>query len=68
MREGLFPELGRGVVDFSAVVEALKGSGYRGWVVVEQDVLLEAGPGARLPRNPKESARRNRDHLRRLGL
>ncbi len=68
VREGLFPELGRGVVDFPAVVEALKGSGYRGWVVVEQDVLLEAGSGARLPRNPKESARRNRDHLRRLGL
>lgn len=58
---GVFCELGRGCVDFPAVLAALRGVGYDGWVVVEQDVL--PGMGA-----PRESARRNRDYLRSIGL
>ena len=37
LRAYLFPELGRGMVDFPGVLEALRGAGYDGWVVVEQD-------------------------------
>jgi inosose dehydratase len=61
VRARVFSELGTGGVDFPAVVAALKRHGYRGWVVVEQDVF--PGDGV-----PAESARRNREYLRRLGI
>ncbi len=61
VRQGVFCELGRGNVDFAAVTGWLRSRGYRGWIVVEQDVL--PGMGA-----PRESARRNREYLRSLGL
>lgn len=57
LRHGVFCELGKGGVDFAAVLGWLKRSGYEGYVLVEQDVL--PGMGA-----PKESARRNREYLR----
>lgn len=59
--QGVFCELGRGDVDFPAVVRTLGKLGYHGWVVVEQDVLPGMG-------SPKDSAQRNRDYLRSLGL
>jgi inosose dehydratase len=58
---GVFCELGQGDVDFPAVIRKLNEIGYAGWIVVEQDVL--PGMGA-----PKESAQRNRDYLRSIGL
>jgi inosose dehydratase len=58
---GVFCELGRGSVDFSATLGLLRESGYDGWLVVEQDVLPSMG-------TPEESARRNREYLRSLGL
>jgi len=64
VRRGLFCELGRGGVDFPAVIRELDRRGYEGWVVVEQDLL--PGPGA--IEAPKERARRNRDYLRKLGI
>lgn len=59
--EGVFCELGEGSVDFAAVLEKLREQGYDGWLTVEQDVLPGMG-------SPKESARRNREYLRSLGL
>jgi inosose dehydratase len=56
LRNGVFCELGKGGVDFKAVLRWLADAGYEGYVLVEQDVL--PGMGA-----PKESARRNRDYL-----
>jgi inosose dehydratase len=61
VRGGLYSELGRGGIDFAAVVEVLRVNGYADWVTVEQDVLPGMG-------TPKESARRNREFLRELGL
>ena len=58
---GLFCELGRGSVDFPGVIAAMNGLNYDGWAVVEQDSI--AGMGT-----PLESARRNREYLRGLGL
>jgi inosose dehydratase len=58
---GVFCELGRGDVDFPGVLKALQDTGYTGWIVVEQDVL----PGMGMP---KESAQRNRDYLKGIGL
>lgn len=57
---GVFCELGRGVVDFPGVLDALGRSGYTGWMVVEQDVLPGTG-------TPRDSARRNREYLRSIG-
>jgi inosose dehydratase len=61
VREGIFCELGRGDVDFPAVISELREAGYNGWLVVEQDVLPSMG-------SPAESAARNREYLRLLGL
>ena len=61
VRNGIFCELGKGNVDFAAVIQELEKAGYDGWGVVEQDVLPGMG-------SPKESAARNRAYLRKLGL
>jgi len=61
VRNGIFCELGKGAVDFPALKAILEASGYDGWIVVEQDVLPGMG-------SPKESAQRNRDYLRKIGL
>ncbi len=61
LREGVFAELGEGNVDFAGVLTSLGDQGYDGWIVVEQDVVPGMG-------SPKESANRNRAHLRQLGL
>ncbi len=58
---GIFPELGKGDVDFPAVLKELDKIDYHGWIVVEQDVLPGLG-------TPLESAQRNRDYLRSIGL
>jgi inosose dehydratase len=58
---GVFCELGQGCVDFAGVTAWLRARDYDGWLVVEQDVL----PGMGVP---KESARRNREYLKELGL
>lgn len=57
LKHGVFCELGKGGVDFAAVLRWLKANNYSGYTLVEQDVL--PGMGA-----PKESARRNREYLR----
>jgi len=61
VRRGIFCELGRGMVPFAGVLDALRAGGYTGWIVVEQDVLPGLG-------TPSASAVRNREYLRRLGL
>lgn len=58
---GVFCELGKGDVNFPAVLEKLTEIGYEGWIVVEQDVLPGMG-------SPKESARRNRQYLESIGV
>ncbi len=57
LRHGVFCELGKGCVDFPAVLGWLAAHDYDRYVLVEQDVL--PGMGA-----PAESARRNREYLR----
>jgi inosose dehydratase len=57
LRHGVFCELGKGGVDFPAVLRWLKQNLYMGYLLVEQDVLPGMG-------SPKESARRNRAYLR----
>ena len=61
IEHGLFCELGKGYVNFPEVLAWLRARSYSGWVLVEQDVLPGMG-------TPKESARRNREYLRSIGL
>lgn len=59
--KGIFCELGKGSIDFRAVLDELRNQNYSGWIVVEQDVLPGMG-------SPKESAKRNREFLQSIGL
>jgi len=61
VRNGIFCELGKGEVPFLAVQQELVQRGYEGWIVVEQDVLPGMG-------SPKQSAQRNREYLKSIGL
>ncbi len=58
---GIFCELGKGIVDFPAIVKELKTQNYNEWIVIEQDVLPGMG-------DPKACALRNREYIRTLGL
>jgi inosose dehydratase len=58
---GICGELGKGGVDFKAIVAELQHQQYDEWIVVEQDVLPGMG-------DPKACARRNRDYIRSLNL
>lgn len=61
LKKGVFCELGKGMVDFNAIVKLLNDKGYRDWIVVEQDILPGMG-------EPKKCAQSNRDYIRTLGL
>jgi len=61
VRHGIFCELGKGMVPFRQVLDALRVEYYDGWIVVEQDVLPGLG-------TPAASARRNREFIARLGV
>ena len=61
LQHGVFCELGRGSVDFPALLRELTASNYDGWIVVEQDVLPAMGA-------PLASATRNREYLRSIGV
>ena len=63
---GVFCPLGEGVVDFGRIVEALRASGYQGWLIVEQDVVPDAL--GRLVPEPFLSAKKSRAYLKELGL
>lgn len=47
VRQEMYRPLGEGDVDLRGVLELLQGTGYRGWFVLEQDVMLVAEPDAK---------------------
>lgn len=59
---GVFSPLGAGTVDFPAVVEGLRRQDYAGWLIVEQDVVLDER-GEATP-SPVTGARDSREFLR----
>ncbi len=56
LRHGVFCELGKGCVDFPALLQRLAERSYKGYVLVEQDILPGMG-------TPKDSALRNLAYL-----
>ncbi len=61
VKNGVFCKLGKGQVNFPAIVKLLHEWQYDGWIVVEQDVLPGMG-------DPKSCAQANRDYLKKLEL
>jgi inosose dehydratase len=61
-KAGIFCGLGDGFVDFPQLTEMLKGLGYEGWVIVEQDVVPDAQ--GNLSPEPFGSAKKSREYLR----
>jgi len=64
VRHGVFAPLGQGAVDFAGVLALLQQQGYRGWAVVEQDVL----PGGAGMQAPAVNATAARAYLRQFGI
>lgn len=60
VRDGLFRPLGQGTVDIAAMVSVLDASGYEGWYVLEQDVMLDAEP---VDAGPMANVRASLDYL-----
>jgi inosose dehydratase len=44
VREGMYTPLGGGNVDVAGIVTALRGNGFDGWFVMEQDTILDGEP------------------------
>jgi inosose dehydratase len=61
VRAGLYRALGQGAVDVPRLVRALEGHGYRGWYVLEQDVMLDADPAPGT--GPAADARASAEYL-----
>jgi len=57
-QSGVFVELGTGSLDLPAILDALRAAGYSGWIVVEQDRVVNPS------QDTLQSARRNRCYLR----
>ena len=64
VRAGMFRPLGQGDVDVATLVAALEGAGYRGWYVLEQDVMLDGEPDGE---GPVADVRSSLAHLLELG-
>jgi inosose dehydratase len=60
VRDGLFRPLGQGTVDIAALVSVLDASGYQGWYVLEQDVMLDEEP---VDEGPMANVRASLDYL-----
>ncbi len=63
-RRRAFCALAEGDIDIAAVLDAIKGNDYAGWLVVEQDIL----PDPDNPERPAIDQRHNREYLRERGF
>jgi inosose dehydratase len=60
---GMYRPLGSGDVDFAAIVSHLRGCGYDGWYVLEQDTILTGEPRGE---GPVAEVRESAGYLRKL--
>ena len=59
-QQDVFVELGCGSLDLRAILDALKAAGYEGWIIVEQDRVVQADT------DTFSSAKHSREYLRAL--
>jgi glutathione S-transferase len=65
---GVFCPLGQGLVDFPAMLRAMKDHSFSGWVTVEQDADNSIDDAEAKLMVPFESCKANMDYLRGLGV
>jgi inosose dehydratase len=65
-RANVFVPLGQGSIDFPSITNYLRGCEYKGWIIVEQDVVL--GDDGEAPFDLLECAKQSRTYLKGLGL
>lgn len=65
LNRGVFCQLGEGDSGIEDVIDALRGYGYAGWMVIEQDQFLRASD---TPTSVVAVQRANREYLRRFGI
>jgi inosose dehydratase len=63
VQRGMYRPLGSGDVDFAAIVSHLRGRGYDGWYVLEQDTILTEEPRGE---GPAADVRHSAGYLREL--
>ncbi len=64
VKEGLYTALGQGDLDIEGVHDRLRGAGYEGWFVLEQDTALTAEPEPHT--GPAAAARQSLEYFRRI--
>jgi inosose dehydratase len=62
VRRGVFRALGDGDVESERVIGVLEGSGYEGWYVLEQDIMLDDEP--KEGKGPIEDVRKSLNFVR----
>jgi len=68
IKSGVFCPLGKGLVDFPAVLRAMKECGFSGWVTVEQDADNSISDEEARLMKPFECCKLNVEYLRSLGV
>jgi inosose dehydratase len=63
VRAGIYRPLGGGDIDLPGILTALRGAGYQGWYVMEQDTVLDREPSGD---GPVGDVRASLDYLRKL--
>jgi inosose dehydratase len=66
-RQGVFRPLGSGGVAVGDVVRALESSGYEGWYVIEQDLVVAEPDSGPLGHGPADDVEASIEYLRRVG-
>ncbi len=65
IRAGMFTPIGKGDIDFAAIVSKLGSAGFDGYYVLEQDIMIDGEPAP--GRGPIDNARASLAALRALG-
>lgn len=64
VKAGMFAPIGDGDIDFPEIIAALKGAGFSGYYVLEQDIMLDGEPPA--DGGPIENAKKSLEALKAL--
>jgi len=63
LRNGRFMELGKGTINFPAIINSLKSIGYHGWIIVEDEVNCGTPYAGSSTKTPFESAKNSKKYI-----